>query len=90
MVYTAEDYFNQFNKLRIHNLNLIDDKYRHIVEVLLDWEDSLSDGYYFYCDYVATEQAHEKYDDDYVLSALVEIAKEILEEYDIYHFRRKG
>jgi len=21
MVYTAEDYFNQFNKLRIHNLN---------------------------------------------------------------------
>ena len=82
MVYTAEDYFNEFNKRRIHDLNLVDEKYRSIVQILLDWEDSLSDGYYFYCEHIACEQGHEKYDDDYVLGALVEIAKEILGEKD--------
>ena len=63
-----------------HNLGLVDEKYRHIVKVLLSWEDSLSDGYKYYCEFVASEQAEKHYNNNYTLAALVEIAKEILGE----------
>jgi len=69
---------------REHDLSLVDEKYRRIVSILLSWEDSLSDGYGYYCEAVASEQANEFYKDDEVLATLVEIAKEILGEENAY------
>jgi hypothetical protein len=63
-----------------YNLDLIDKKYRKIVETLIDNEKYLSDGYEFYCGYVCSEEAEEKYDGDEALAVLVKIAKEILQE----------
>ena len=52
---------------REHDLSNIDEKLKPIVQILLDYEDSLSDGYMFYCGY----------DYESVLSHLEEIAGEI-------------
>jgi len=63
-----------------HDITLVEEKYRQIVQILLDYEESLSDGYKYYCEFNASEQAKEYYKDDYILATLVEIAKEILGE----------
>lgn len=63
-----------------HQISLVDEKYRHIVEVLLKYEENLSDGYKYYCEFAASQQAYEKYNGDDALAVLVEIAKEILGE----------
>ena len=52
-----------------HELSIVEEKYRHIVSVLLKRENILSDGYEFYCG-------------DEVIVALEKIAKEILGEGD--------
>ena len=65
-----------------HDLSIVEEKYRHIVSVLLEWQDSLSDGYGWYCEFATLKQDHDKYQGDKVVAALVEIAKEILGEGD--------
>jgi hypothetical protein len=62
-----------------YNLDLVDKKYRKIVEILIDNEEYLSDGYKFYCGYVCSEEAEKKYGGDEALAILVKIAKEILQ-----------
>ena len=69
-----------------HNLEVIDEKYRHIVEVLLSYEDVLSDGYKYYCDVWPTSDELNKFENDAVLCALVDVAKEILGE-DVESFK---
>lgn len=62
-----------------HDLELVKDKRaRAIVEILLRHQDKLSDGYGYYCEYLASEEAAEFYNDDRVLAALAVIAEEIL------------
>ena len=63
-----------------HNLDVVDEKYRHIVEVLLSYEDVLSDGYKYYCDAWPTSDELKRFENDAVLCALVDVAKEILGE----------
>lgn len=76
----GEFYYYDYDNYIKHELDLVDEKYRHIVKVLLSWEDSLTDGYKYYCEHVASEQAEKYYGGNYILGALVEIAKEILGE----------
>lgn len=65
---------------RRHDLSLVPEKYLHIVKVLLKWEDSLTDGYVYYCEYAVRDEAEKYYKGDETLATLVEIAKEILGE----------
>jgi hypothetical protein len=62
------------------DLSNVDTNLKPIVETLLDYEESLSDGYGYYCEFMASEQAHERHNDDYVVAALEEIARVIMEK----------
>jgi hypothetical protein len=61
-----------------HNLNLVSEKHRKIIEILLSWEERLSDGYEFYCEHGHLEDDMLRYNNDVVLLTLSEIAEEIL------------
>ena len=63
---------------RTHDLSTVEPRLRHAVEILLAHEDILSDGYKYYCEYFASEQAHERHGGDLVVGALEEIVREIL------------
>lgn len=63
-----------------HDLTLIPEKYRHIVAVLLKYQNNLSDGYGYYAGFDAWNLAHERYNGDNVLAILVMVAQEILGE----------
>jgi hypothetical protein len=62
-----------------HNLSLVPAKYRAVVAVLLEREDSLSDGYDFYCEFASSEETKAKCEGDFVLAALIELAQELEE-----------
>ena len=64
---------------KVHDLSTVADHLRPTVKILLDYQDSLSDGYKYYCEFMASEQAHERHNDDLVVAALEEIAREIFE-----------
>ena len=68
--------------IRKHNIDNVEERLKPIVRVLLDCEDTLSDGYGYYCDFFASEQAHEKHNDDLVVAALEEIARKIMVKLD--------
>lgn len=55
----------------------VPDHLRPIVEVLLKNEDNLSDGYGYYCEYLASEEAGEFYQGNLVIATLAKIANEI-------------
>ena len=65
---------------KVHDLSTVADHLHPIVAILLDKQDILSDGYGYYCEYFASEQAHERHNDDLVVAALEEIAREIFEK----------
>ena len=69
-------------ELKKRNIDNVEDRLKPIVMVLQDHEEVLSDGYKYYCEYFASEQAHEKHDDDLVVAALEEIARRIMEKLD--------
>lgn len=56
-----------------HNLSLVEPEYRPIVKILLEWEDLLSDDFLAYCESSMPENPYN----DWVLTTLVEIAKDI-------------
>ena len=64
--------------LKKRNIENVEERLRPIVMVLQDHEEVLSDGYGYYCEYFASEQAHEKHDGDLVVTALEEIARRIM------------
>ena len=64
---------------KVHDLSGVADHLRPTVKILLDHQDILSDGYGHYCEYFASEQAHERHNDDLVVGALEEIARQIFE-----------
>jgi hypothetical protein len=69
--------------VKMRDLSNVDTNLKPIVETLLDYEESLSDGYGYYlyrCGFMASEQAHERHNDDYVVAALEEIARVIMEK----------
>ena len=63
----------------IHDLSTVADHLRPTVKILLEHQESLSDGYKYYCEYFASEQAHERHNGDLVVGALEEIARQIFE-----------
>ena len=68
--------------LHKRNIENVEERLKPIVMVLQDCEDSLSDGYKYYCEFFASEQAHEKHDGDLVVAALEEIARQIMVKLD--------
>ena len=70
---------------KTYNLTSVEERLKPIVEILVNHQDDLSDGYGYYCEYFASEQAHERYDGDLVVAALEEIAREIMERIDEQH-----
>ena len=70
-------------ELRKHDLTNVENRLKPIVEILLSHEGILSDGYKYYCEYFASEQAHEKHNGDLVVAALEEIARKIMEKLEV-------
>jgi len=68
--------------LKKRNIENVEERLKPIVMVLQDHEEVLSDGYGYYCEYFASEQAHEKHDGDLVVAALEEIARKIMVKLD--------
>ena len=62
-------------------LSTVEPRLRQAVGILLSHEDTLTDGYGYYCEYFASEQADERHNDDLVVAALEVIAREIVESY---------
>jgi 3-deoxy-D-manno-octulosonate 8-phosphate phosphatase KdsC-like HAD superfamily phosphatase len=71
--------------LKKRNIENVEDRLKPIVMVLQDCEEVLSDGYGYYCEYFASEQAYEKHDGNLVVAALEEIARRIMEKLDEQH-----
>ena len=67
---------------KVRDLSNVEERLKPIVETLLEYESSLSDGYGYYCEFMASEQAHERHDGDLVIGALEEIARVIMEKID--------
>jgi hypothetical protein len=68
--------------LKKRNIENVEERLKPIVMVLQDHEEVLSDGYRYYCEYFASEQAHERHSDDLVVAALEEIARRIMDKLD--------
>ena len=64
------------------NIDNVEERLKPIVQVLQDHEEVLSDGYGYYCEYFASEQAHERHNGDLVVGALEEIARRIMAKLD--------
>ena len=65
-------------KESVMDLSLVDEEYLHIVQVLLEHEDWLSDGYGYYMPtFHLEDEAEANYEGNVILAGLVHIARKI-------------
>ena len=76
----TEEFTKRQEEIRQKRIALTPERYKKIVEVLLDWESSLSDGYKDYCQYCVNMDFFPEFKDDYVLGTLITMAQEMIDE----------
>jgi len=76
----SEEYMKRQEEIRQKRIALTPERYKKIVEVMLDWESSLSDGYKDYCEYCVDMDLYPEFEDDYVLGTLIAMAQEMIDD----------